>query len=325
MSIFRKCRKREKAFALISSLVLIAILSMLALEFSQRSRINLTMAINYADSKKALYYAYGGYQAALSLLDKDTNDFDGPGDFWYGMLPPIPIGEGVVTVDIKDEKARFNVRNMVTDRGDMDKRWTVMCERIFRALAIEPSMVYGIVDWQDTNDLVEQNGAEFSYYSLLTPSYEPRNGQFLTSGEILLVKEFDRDLLFIPPSSRSPIASEDFSALDNYITVYGDGKININTAQMPVLLSLSKDMDEYIAQDIIESREKEVFGSIEDLKKVKSVSDILYNEIRSLIDVKSDLFRITAKGVSGNFYQVVTAVVQKESKGFRVVYYNRSL
>ena len=92
-----------------------------------------------------------------------------------------------------------------------------------------------------------------------------------------------------------------------------------------MLLSLSKDMDEYIAYDIIEWREKEVFESIEDLKKVKSVSDILYNEIRSLLTVKSDLFRITARGVAGNFYQVITAVVQKESKGFRVVYYNRSL
>ncbi len=325
MYIFRKCKKRKKAFALISTLVLISILSMMALEFSQRSRINLTMSVNYSDSKKALYYAYGGYQAALSLLKKDTNDFDGPGDFWYGMLPPIPIGEGFVTVDISDEKARFNVRKMVTARGKMDKRRTVMCERIFRALAIEPSLVYGIVDWQDTDDLIEQDGAEFSYYSLLTPPYEPRNGQLVTSGEILLIKGFDRDLFFIPPSSRSPIALEEFAALDNYITVYGDGKININTAGVPVLLSLSKDMDEYIAQDIMEFKEKTVFENIEDLKKVKSVSDILYNEIRSLITVKSDLFRITARGISGNFYQVVTAVVLKESKGFRVVYYNRSL
>jgi general secretion pathway protein K len=298
---------------------------MLALEFSQRSRINLTMAVNYSDSKKALYYAYGGYQAALSLIKKDTNDFDGPGDFWYEMLPPIPIGEGIVAVDVRDEKARFNVRDMVTPRGTIDKRRTVMCERMFRALAIDPDLVYGIVDWQDKDDVVEQNGAELSYYSLLTPSYEPRNGQFVTSGEILLVKGFDRDLFFIPPSSRSPIANENFDALSNYITVYGDGKININTAPEPVLLSLSKDMDEYIVQDIIEFREKAVFENIEDLKKVKSVSDILYNEIRSLITVKSDLFRITARGVSGNFTQVITAVVLKESKGFRVVYYNRSL
>jgi general secretion pathway protein K len=214
---------------------------------------------------------------------------------------------------------------MVTPRGDIDKRRAVMCERMFSALAIDPSLVYNIVDWEDTNDVVEQNGAEFSYYTLLTPSYEPRNGQFLTSGELLLVKGFDRDLYFIPPSSRSPIANEDFEALDRYITVYGDGEININTAQEPVLLSLSKDMDEYIAQDIMETREKAVFETIEDLKKVKSVSDILYNEIRSLITVKSGLFRITSRGVSGNFTQVVTAVVVKESKGFRVVYYNRSL
>ncbi|MCK5094435.1 MAG: hypothetical protein KAR18_06910, partial [Spirochaetes bacterium] len=79
MSIFRRSENKIGAFALISVLVLISILSLVALEFSQRTGINLTMTVNYADSKKALYVAYGGYQAALSLLIKDTNDYDGPG------------------------------------------------------------------------------------------------------------------------------------------------------------------------------------------------------------------------------------------------------
>ncbi len=325
MSIFRRSENKIGAFALISVLVLISILSLVALEFSQRTGINLTMTVNYADSKKALYVAYGGYQAALSLLIKDTNDYDGPGDFWYGMFPPIPIGDGAVSIYIEDEKARFNVRKLIYAQGEEDKRKSAMLSRMFIVLAIEPSLIDGIVDWQDIDGKIRPNGAEASYYNLLSPPYAPRNSQVVTVGELLLVKELDRDIYFIPPSLRSPIANEEFAPLNKYITVYGDGKININTAAEPVLICMSKDMDEFIARDIIQFRQKEPFKSIEDLKKVETVSDILYDEIKSLITVKSNLFRIRATGVSGKFSQVITVVVLRESRGFRVVYYNRSL
>jgi type II secretory pathway component PulK len=107
--------------------------------------------------------------------------------------------------------------------------------------------------------------------------------------------------------------------------VYGDGKININTAPMVVLLCLSEDMEEFIAEDIIEEREKAAFSKIEDLKNVGSMSDTLYDEINDLITVKSNVFRITASGVRSDFMGVITAVVSRDSRGFRVVYYHRSL
>lgn len=325
MCIYPRFRKKLNAFALISVLVLLSILSLLALEFAQRSGINLKMAVNHTYSTKALYYAYGGYQAALALLKNDTNSYDGPGDFWYGGLPPVPFGEGSISITIEDEKARFNLRNLVSTYGKEDKRRSVMLSRMFRFLSIEPSLVDGVVDWQDSNDIELPDGAEASYYHYLTPPFTPRNGRFITTGELFLVKGMDRDLLFLPPSSRSPVGNEEYVSLMHYITVYGDGKININTASKPVLLCLSEDMDEFIVNDIIEYREDDPFKNIQDLKNVETVSDILYDEINSLITVKSNLFRISATGMSGGFSQTIMAVVLRDARGFRVVYYNRSL
>jgi general secretion pathway protein K len=321
----KKPKKTVRAFALISVLVLISILSLFALEFSQRSGINLKMTVNYAQSKKALYYAYGGFQAALSVLKFDDNDYDGPGDFWYGALPPIPFGDGVITVSIDDEKSRFNLQYLITSNELADKRRSVMLGRMFEVLSIESNLVDGIVDWQDGDEEEQPYGAEFSYYLLNSPPYEPRNERILTTGELLVIKGFDRDIFFLPPTSRSPIAREELRPLDQYVTVYGDGKININTADMPVLMSLSEDMDEFIAEDIIEYREENHFEKLDDLKKVESLSDILYDEISSLITVKSNVFRITSTGTSGRLTRKITAVVQRESRGFKVVYYNRSL
>jgi len=190
MFLFQKRKKTARAFALISVLVLLSILSLVALEFSQRSGINMKMAINDAYAKKALYYAYGGYQVALSLLKNDTNEYDGSGDFWYGLLPAVPFGEGSISLVVEDEKARFNLTTLVTSYGEHNERRSVMLSRIFDVLSIDASVVDSLVDWQDTDDIELAGGAEVSYYTYLTPQMAPRNAQMRTTGEALLVREW---------------------------------------------------------------------------------------------------------------------------------------
>jgi general secretion pathway protein K len=325
MFLFPRHKKTARAFALVSVLVLLSILSLIALEFSQRSGINMRMAINDAHAKKALYYAYGGYQVALSLLANDTNDYDGSGDFWYGLLPAVPFGDGSISLVVEDEQARFNLTALVTSYGQKDERRSVMLSRIFDVLSIDSSVVDSLVDWQDTDDIELAGGAEVSYYNYLTPPMVPRNAQMRTTGEALLVRGMDRELFFLPPAARTPLGNEEYQSLERYVTVYGDGKINVNTAPEPVLLCLSADMDTYITQEIIERRNEGAFLEIEDLKNVESVSDTLYDEISSLITVSSDVFRIKASGSAGGFTRNITAVVRRRSGGFTIVYYNRSL
>jgi general secretion pathway protein K len=309
-----------------SVFIMVTLLSFVTLEFTRTSSVNLKMSLNYADAKKALYFAFGGYKTALTILKLDSNEYDGPGDYWYGTLPPIPFEDGMIMVSIEDEKARFNIKELVTDYGIQDERRRVMLERIFEVLYIDTSIIDAITDWEDADDDPQGfGGAEAYHYNVQSNSYEIRNAPVLTVGELLLLKDVDRDMLFLPPSSRSPLAPEGYRPLIEYLTVYGDGRININTASYPVLLSLSRDLDETIVNDILEYRAEESFTSPEDLKKVESVSDVLYDEIASLITVRSDVFRITATGSVGGLIRIVTAVVLRDSRGIRVLYFNRSL
>jgi general secretion pathway protein K len=241
----------------------------------------------------------------------------------------VPFGSGSVSVRIEDEQGRFNVAKLVTEFGFEDKRRSTMLSRLFDELALETRLVDALVDWQDTDDLPLPNGAEATYYASLTPSSAPRNKPMLSAGEILSVRDFDRDMLFLPPSKRSVTASEELLPLSQYVTVYGDGKFNINSAPIPVLQCLSADMDRSIAEDIAAKREQGSFEKIEDLKEVESVSDVLYDEISSLITVKSAVFRIEATGrvgvPGGEIAETVTAVVIRQATGVKVVYFNRSL
>jgi general secretion pathway protein K len=321
------CRnsQRPAAFALMSVFVLVTALSFVVLEFTRSSSINLRMAINASEAKKAQYYAFGGYKTALTILKLDTNAYDGPGDFWYGELPPIPFEDGVIAVTIEDELSRFNIQELITENGIEDKRRRVMLERMFDVLFLDKAVIDAIVDWQDSDEVPQGTGAESYFYSARKPSYKVRNSPMMTTGELLLVKDIDREMLFLPPSARTSQVPEGYGSLNDYLTVYGDGRININTARFPVLLSLSQDMDESTVVDILDYRQDNVFERADDLKNVESVSAILYDEIAPLITVKSDVFRITATGTSGRFMRTITAVVLRNGGGFRVVYFNRSL
>jgi general secretion pathway protein K len=315
----------RRAFALVSSLVLVFILSLVALEFSRGTSINLRLAVNHSLAKKAYYYAFAGYQTALRLLTLDENDFDGPGDAWYGILPPIPLEDGSLNVTITDEKARYNMRRLVTDFGAADERRRVMLERIFETLELEPGLGDALIDWQDSDETALPMGAEAYFYNTREPPYAPPNGRLTTIGEILLIRNIDRDVLFQSPAGRAPYADPSLGPLSRYVTVYGDGRINVNTAEFPVLLCLSRDMDANIVEDIIERREEDAFESLAELKEVESVSDVLYNEISSLISIESDIFRIVATGITGDFSRRIEAVVKREGNRIRVVYFNGAL
>jgi general secretion pathway protein K len=98
-----------------------------------------------------------------------------------------------------------------------------------------------IVDWADPDlnkfpcDLSGQNvqsGAEDSYYQLLTPNYERKNAAFDSLDELHLVRGVSDDIwaTFIEPDPLDP--------RKRVATVWGQGRINVNTANAQTLWSI---------------------------------------------------------------------------------------
>ena len=317
-------KMRPGGFALLSVLMIVSALSVLVMTHTRESLINLRMMRNFSDAKRAHYWAYGAYNLAISILQKDNNNYDGPGDIWYGELPPIPVENAIVSISIEDEKSRFNISYLVNQFGIEDKRRRAMLTRIFDQLGLDEDLIAGMVDWQDKDEIPVSGGAESSYYMSLLPPYQVPNERFKSPGEVLLVKGMGRKEYFLPPSAREVHTEEGFSALRDYITVYGDGRININTAPIIVLMCLSEDMSKSIAEDIVSYREENAFKSIEELKNVESVTDVLYDEIKDLITVKSNVFRVTCTGIINGITETIEAVLFRQSRGVRVVYFARS-
>jgi type II secretory pathway component PulK len=102
-----------------------------------------------------------------------------------------------------------------------------MMARLFQRAGLTPeeavALAAAVVDWRDEDNKEERRGAEGIYYRSLSGGYECKNGPFEYPEELLLVRGMTPAL---------------YRALEPHVTVYGSGKLNLNTATIPALESL---------------------------------------------------------------------------------------
>ncbi|MCM8787280.1 MAG: general secretion pathway protein GspK [Candidatus Omnitrophica bacterium] len=82
-----------------------------------------------------------------------------------------------------------------------------------------------IIDWRDTDSFlsIPFGSAEDNYYRALLHPYEAKDAPFEVLEELLLVKGMNIDY---------------FEKIKRFVTIYGDGKININTAPREIFLAV---------------------------------------------------------------------------------------
>ncbi len=102
------------------------------------------------------------------------------------------------------------------------------------------------------------------------------------------------------------------------LSVFGDGKININTAPKPVLLALAAGMTAAEVERLDEYR-RDKRNDLADpgwCQKIPRPAGV--NIPSGLITVRSEIFRITAVGLQGRMTERITGVVKRESDRRRV-------
>jgi DNA uptake protein ComE-like DNA-binding protein len=133
-----------------------------------------------------------------------------------------------------------------------------------------------IIDWRDPDSelTIPLGSAEASYYRSLKFPYEAKDANFETIEELLLVKGMD---------------SATFENIRDYITIYGNGRININTASRSVLLAV--DFSEDMADKIIAFRRGKD-------KVEATVDDGLFNEPSDIAPVLSQVYSLSDDDVA---------------------------
>jgi general secretion pathway protein K len=308
----------QKGVALLLTLLIILTLVGMTIGFSRESTVEMNLAGYARDEAQATAAARSGVAFGLSVLKSDDPKIDSFREDWGSFGKDIPLDQGSeisASGFIQDEYGKLNVNMLLTKEGTIDPAAVARMKRLFSLLGLGEDQLDPLLDWLDRDDVKRPEGAEEFYYGNLKKPYACANGPFVSTEQLILVKGMeDISLSTVNPKE----------TLSDYLTVYSDGRININTAPKVILQSLSDGMDEGIVANILEYRKEKDFVVIEDIKKVPGVTAKLFSSIKDSITTKSSVFTIQMDGSSSGATRRVTARVLRKDGTLRILYWRLS-
>ena len=231
--------KNIRGSTLIIALWSLLLLTVFAVQLGVIVRQKVTLVYRLDDRDTRYLIAEAGIKKAIVQLRREDAFFgaDFLGERWSDQpdaFKEIGVGKGEFTVSyhhsdgeysrvmygMQDEESKLNLNKAGVESIT---RLIEMVTRLTRWDAQE--LAYCIIDWRDKDSFFQhpQFGAEDSDYKEKRDSYEAKDSDFEVIEELLLVYKMDQEI---------------FDKLKYFVTIYGEGKVNINTAQKEVLLAL---------------------------------------------------------------------------------------
>lgn len=295
----------EKGIALIITIMITAVLVAVVTEIVYMVHMHTFMAASFRDGQRAEVLAEGGVEVAkqaiaATIRNKDYTYFR-PGE----TLGALSEDDGVMTVRGEDEQGKFQINSIVYADGEINVENYSAYLRLLKVLDLERGLADSLADWIDANDQPRPNGAETrDYYNKLAQPYTAKNGPLETVDELLLCRGYT-------PEVRSRLL--------RYITVYTDGKININSAPEEVIMALSDEISAEMAQRVVNYRKKKPFIDTAEVRKISGFATLGF-ALQEKITVKSGVFKIHSTGEAGEAISEVEAVLDV-GKGGKLYYW----
>jgi len=243
------------------------------------------IAINRASNQQDEIHAIMASESALALTkyylgeDAKFSTIDDLEEEWAMPLPPFPIDDGLIALEIEDANRFYNLNDLVDEAGAIQVAKFQQLQQLFVLLDLQPGLVNALVDWMDIDNIpYGATGAEDSAY--YDKDYHIKNARLDNLAELRLIAGFDRAII---------------KALSPYVIVRpsnGNTFININTASEEVLMALFPNMQQSHAQALIESRP---------YTEVPSLSSVTWADGGDLprLRVVSDAFKVRTHAAFG--------------------------
>ncbi len=318
--------QNSKGVALIMVLWVMAILSVVVMEFCFAMRTEIQMTKHYKEEFNLYAMAQGGIQRAVTeliykfdpriqQLRKPLEEEDVPAEKkeWVTDGRPylLPFDQGSCEVRVMSEGGKVNI-NIVSEST---------LRRIIGNLGLESDtlsiIVDSIMDWRDPDDFYRMNGAENDYYQSLKEPYHAKNGNLDTIEELLLVRGITSELFY---------GKDGRPGLKNIFSIYASGEqIDINSAMPPVLSAFLGIPDE-ISRQITKAREERKFQNTVDLiQRIPELAPII-GAIGSFLVFSSPsrYFTIEARakiqdGSSLRGVKTIVRIAMQEKNGYKVI------
>jgi general secretion pathway protein K len=296
----------DRGIVLVLTLLAVAIITAMVVEFSYDVYVSTSNLHNWQNAQKLSLAARSAVRLGAGVItEMIARDNYNPGTFEMSQKFPFADLDGTVSLRIEDENSKFNLKTLVNQNGKLNKDAYDSLVRLLSALQLKTELADRIIYW--INPFLEPE---------LRGSKNPSKGADPDSiDELLLVPGMD---------------AESYERLRPYVTIYGNGSINVNGADIPVLLSLSSSIDEGMAENIVRYRKDSPFMKATDILKVMGFDNAVGIALSSghtnmkatspaVICTRGTAFSVIATGQSGKLKRIVDGVI--DISGGTVLYW----
>ncbi|MDP8218489.1 MAG: type II secretion system protein GspK [Candidatus Theseobacter exili] len=295
---FKNFRSQNNGAVLIIIMWIIAILSLMASGLAYRASVEAKLTGYRLRQMESETEAKASINKTLFNLRTIIGESTTSKKTLLSLFCKEDIGSILLTTSVSDEERKINI-NMASR------------ELLLEIPGLDEDTVDSLLDWIDKDEMRRPDGAEKTYYRRLNDPYPCKNDKLETVYELNLIKGFNDALI---------------QKIRNTITVFGVGKVNINTAPTQVLNVLG--FDEMLADKIYRYRLGEdgedgteddgIFEDINDI--IKNIEEFEYIDLAETamienaisnewICVKSTCFSVETQATGLTMAKKVIAVV----------------
>jgi type II secretory pathway component PulK len=286
------------------------------------------MLVSYKRKKyQAEMLAKSGIEYARALLDsaksakeleiadmaEDPDGFMQAALYVQRSLPTtteIELGNGRFSVTIESAESGRNVNLLAREQ------WLDIFEMANIPSTEWDTMIDCLEDWIDENDLHGLNGAESDDPFYQEQGYPVKNGPLDSVEELLMVKGWGPEILYGRPADEE---NDEIFGIADILTVWGDGKVNLNTANTNLLLSFAEYEDWELAS-VFEARmgPDGEEGTLDD--GIVSLEEIGADPAK--FKLQSDFVKVTSVGEMFDNQYRIECIFLLKNKNSAVVYWN---
>lgn len=299
--------------ALLLVLVVLVVLTAVIVQFMFSTNVDSRIADNYIARLKNDAAIDGGVAKAISLLREDgytgKDDVDSLQDVWAGGAAGLAFGNTKVHVWIMDEQGKLNLNLLKTKDTRQISRVHAELKRLVKSVGLDESEADDVADAvRDRIDEDKQGRFE----------EEGSNEKFMGVSQLVELESVT-DLLYYGSMPDEDDLEEAVPGLCRFVTIWGSGRVNINTASAEVLAALSDKIDIDTAAEIVEYRDDTIFLEIKELLDVPSVTPDMFSDISNKVCVFSNYFSVICFAETEGVESVGVSIIYRDTSGCRVV------
>ncbi len=289
--------KPVKGSALLTALFIMTLVAIVATAMSTKVQLDIYRTKLIVTHDKVYLASQAVTFWALGELNNKKNKFSKANV--QGMVSLFPHNmeniENTVTLSgaLYDLQARYNINNLENRKSMMGFINLIGAAMPHHTESERVKLTLAINDWLSSYDLARGKDNYLSYYMSQKPPYYPSHQLMSSKSELRLVKDLNASL---------------YLALEPLISALPESTpININTAPIQVLKSLSNTMNENQLNELIKARKE---NGIKDLGKIAEILKKL-NIANDQITLESNYFLSVASATSDNLNLTVYTLFKR--------------